>query len=135
MGIEYGREIEGALRIRNTPDYDDLIRQKLSAHGWLPVLYDDDPAYNPDTHYVQLSGTYTVTQSDITLHKEIIERTEEDKTVIADAKQRVQDIKNYLPSWAQVENAVDNISNLAEAKTFIKKMARVVYWCAKNTSV
>ena len=37
-----------------------------------------------------------------------------------------------LPSWAQVEAAVDNIGSLADAKAFIKKLARSVYWLAKD---
>ena len=44
-----------------------------------------------------------------------------------------QDIIDNLPSWAQVETAVDNIANLEEAKSFLKKLSRVVYWVAKNS--
>jgi len=42
-------------------------------------------------------------------------------------------ILEALPSWAQVETACDNISTLAEAKAFLKKLSRVVYWLAKNS--
>ena len=49
-----------------------------------------------------------------------------------DQAQKEQDIINNLPSWAQVETAVDNIANLADAKVFIKKLSRIVYWLAKN---
>jgi penicillin V acylase-like amidase (Ntn superfamily) len=35
-------------------------------------------------------------------------------------------IEDNLPSWEQVETSLDNISNLAEAKTALKKIARVV---------
>ena len=48
--------------------------------------------------------------------------------------QRIQEIIDNLPPWLQVSNAVDNISNLAGAKVFLKKLARVVYWLAKNTA-
>lgn len=41
-------------------------------------------------------------------------------------------IETNLPSWTQVETALDGISNLAEAKTALKKIARVVYWLAKG---
>lgn len=41
-------------------------------------------------------------------------------------------IVDNLPSWAQVSTAVDNIANLADAKAFIKKLARVVYWIARD---
>lgn len=40
--------------------------------------------------------------------------------------------ESNLPSWAQVATAVDDISSLAEAKAFLKKLARVVYWLAKD---
>ena len=45
---------------------------------------------------------------------------------------KAQALIDNLPSWAQVSTAVDNISNLADAKIFIKKLARVVYWIAKD---
>ena len=53
------------------------------------------------------------------------------KAVQAAKKQAIID---NLPSWAQVETAVDNIANLADAKAFIKKLSRVVYWLAKDTA-
>ena len=43
-----------------------------------------------------------------------------------------QAIIDNLPSWAQVDQAVTNISNLADAKAFIRKLARMVYWLAKE---
>ena len=46
--------------------------------------------------------------------------------------QRTQDIIDNLPSWAQVETVVDNIANLADAKAFIKKLSRIVYWLTRN---
>jgi penicillin V acylase-like amidase (Ntn superfamily) len=45
---------------------------------------------------------------------------------------RYQEIEDNLPSWSQVETALDNISNLTEAKAALKKIARVVYYLAKN---
>lgn len=41
-------------------------------------------------------------------------------------------IADNLPSWTQVSTAVANIANLADAKVFLKKLARVVYWLAKD---
>jgi hypothetical protein len=49
-----------------------------------------------------------------------------------EAKDRQKAIDDNLPSWSQVETALDNISNLAEAKAALKKIAKVVYWMAKN---
>jgi len=45
---------------------------------------------------------------------------------------KIQAFIDNLPSWDQVETAVDNIANLADAKAFIKKLARVVYWLTKD---
>jgi len=47
--------------------------------------------------------------------------------------QRVLDLTDNLPSWSAVSTAVDNIANLADAKAFLKKLSRVVYWLAKET--
>ena len=46
---------------------------------------------------------------------------------------KAQALIDNLPSWAQVDNEIDNISSLAEAKAFIRKLTRVVYWIAKGT--
>ena len=45
---------------------------------------------------------------------------------------KAQDFLDNIPSWAGVSTAVDNIANLADAKVFIKKLARIVYWLAKD---
>lgn len=47
---------------------------------------------------------------------------------------RTKELVENLPNWLRVSNAVDNISSLAGAKAFLKKLARVVYWLAKNTA-
>jgi len=49
-----------------------------------------------------------------------------------DAQQKAQEIADRLPNWAAVENAVNNISNLAEAKAYLLKLSRIVYWLAKG---
>jgi hypothetical protein len=51
----------------------------------------------------------------------------------ADQVARQNDIQTILPSWAQVEVYLDGLANLADAKAALKKIARVVYWLAKNT--
>ena len=51
---------------------------------------------------------------------------------VLDKAQKEADMAANLPSWPQVNNAINNISNLAEAKAFLKKLARVVYWDVKN---
>ena len=68
---------------------------------------------------------------------EIMEMTQEQKGAVdvaeaARAAAKARAILDNLPSWAAVSTAVDNITNLADAKAFIKKLARVVYWDVKN---
>ncbi len=38
-----------------------------------------------------------------------------------------------MPDWSQVAAAVDNIASLGDAKAFLLKLARVVYWNVKGT--
>ena len=45
-----------------------------------------------------------------------------------------QCVGENLPSWAAVEGAIDNIASLSDAKAFLKRLARVVYWDVKNQS-
>ncbi len=45
---------------------------------------------------------------------------------------KAQAFLDNLPSWAQVDQAVTNISNLADAKAFIRKLARITYWLARD---
>jgi hypothetical protein len=52
--------------------------------------------------------------------------------VYPDAVARKDAIENNLPSWAQVDQAIVNITDLAGAKAFLRKLSRVVYWLARN---
>jgi len=45
---------------------------------------------------------------------------------------KAQAFLDNLPSWPLISDAVDKIASLADAKIFIKKLARVVYWIAKD---
>lgn len=48
-------------------------------------------------------------------------------------KALIKQEKSDFPSRAQVRTAVDNISSLADAKIFIKKLAMVVYTLRQNS--
>lgn len=50
----------------------------------------------------------------------------------ADVLQKGKDINDNLPTWSGVSMAIDNATTITELKIIIKKMARVVYWLAKN---
>lgn len=49
-----------------------------------------------------------------------------------EAQQKAQEIADRLPDWSTVENAVNNISSLAEAKAYLLRLSRVVYWDVKG---
>ena len=81
--------------------------------------------------------TASIKQSGMT---EQIDETDQEYLDFKDAlfvveRQKQAELAANLPDWATVEAAVDNISNIASTKTFIKKLARVVYWLAKNSAV
>jgi hypothetical protein len=46
---------------------------------------------------------------------------------------RASSISTNFPSWTVVSNAINNISNIADAKAILLGLARVVYWLAKNS--
>jgi len=45
---------------------------------------------------------------------------------------KAQAFFDNLPSWAIVDQAVTDISDLPSAKAFIRKLARIVYWLARD---
>ena len=51
---------------------------------------------------------------------------------ILDKAQREQDLINNMPSWSQVQTTINNISSMADAKAYLLKLSRIVYWGAKN---
>ncbi len=51
---------------------------------------------------------------------------------VLDAAQKEADISANLPSWSQVETVINNISSMADAKAFLLKLSRAVYWNTKN---
>lgn len=48
-------------------------------------------------------------------------------------EQKARAMIDNLPSWVKVSTAVDNIANLADAKIYLKKLSRVVYWLARDS--
>lgn len=48
--------------------------------------------------------------------------------------QKLNDIVTNLPSWSQTDTAITAIGSLADAKVILKKLARVIYWLAKNSA-
>lgn len=135
--VENNAVVEGPRNIPiswdNISGFHLLSNIRLKSYNWYPVVYGVKPVFDPDTERIIING-YTINPDDITVDYDKEGLSAEEITEIADRALRAQDIIDNLSSWSQVETAVDNISNIDEAKAFIKKMARVVYWLAKNTS-
>ena len=47
---------------------------------------------------------------------------------------KAQALIDNLPSWQQVSDAIDAATTVAALKVIVKKVARVVYWLAKNSA-
>ena len=48
---------------------------------------------------------------------------------------KAQAYLDNLPSWSQIKTNINNITDLAGAKAFLLKLARVGYWDIKNTEL
>jgi len=63
--------------------------------------------------------------------EEIAERTARE----AKEAQMAQALRDNLPTYAQVQTAIDNIRNLNDAKAFLRKLVDVVYVHVKGDNV
>jgi hypothetical protein len=48
--------------------------------------------------------------------------------------QKNADISANLPSWAAVQTAINNANSLADLKAILIKLARIIYWQAKDSA-
>lgn len=91
---------------------------------------------------IENGEVYTITTDD---HGHVIKElklTDEQKAILDAITLAAQELANAkkqafidnLPSWNAVDTAVTNIANLTDAKAFIRKLARVVYWLARNSA-
>ena len=94
--------------------------EKISSIGPIPSGWTDQA---PPDNESKWDGSAWIPDMDT-----INARTAEEARQAAKA----QAIIDNLPTWAEVDQAVTNISNLADAKAFIRKLARIVYWLAKD---
>lgn len=94
----------------------------LHRMGALSVRIDhqnNETAVEPD---INISG-YEAVKRQIDLERDAKE---------AEILQKQTDINNNLPTWQQISDEIDGISSLTGMKIALKKIARVVYWLAKN---
>jgi hypothetical protein len=123
----------GRVKWTQPPDGSTIkerVQAYLSTHPTVAIArYDRSDTY-PDPEMVKyINGEFVpLEEGDIT------PKAAAEAAAAALEAAKAQAIVDNLPSWAQVETAVDNIDNLADAKAFLKKLARVVYWLAKNSA-
>jgi hypothetical protein len=46
--------------------------------------------------------------------------------------QKEQAISDNLPAWVEVEKEISNATTIVALRAIILKLARVIYWLAKN---
>lgn len=71
--------------------------------------------------YLENDPVYIATQAELARQAE-------------EAAQKETDVATNLPSWTSVSTAIGNIANLTDAKAILLKLARVVYWLAKDSA-
>lgn len=79
--------------------------------------------YDPGLMHKKWDGTIFAT--DPAWEAEIAEQA-------AAAQAKEQAFVNNLPSWQAVSDAIDAADTLAKLRAIVKKMARVLYWLARN---
>ncbi|MCK5610307.1 hypothetical protein KAR91_51015 [Candidatus Pacearchaeota archaeon] len=92
-------------------------------------IYKDD--YEIDPEYTEVENVFEIPDP-ITLHQQTYLDILNKRT--ADKLQKQQDIIDNLPSWQTVSDSIDNAMTIAAMKIIVKKLARIVYWLAKNSS-
>jgi len=75
-----------------------------------------------------------VTPLDLNSVNQAIKDAYEAEKIAREAAQaaKIQAMVDNLPSWAIVDQAVTDIFDLPSAKAFIRKLARIVYWLARD---
>jgi hypothetical protein len=85
------------------------------------ILLEDAP--DDESKRDGVPGTVWIPDTDI-----IDARLAEEAAIAA----KHQALIDNLPSWQQVSDAIDSATTIAALKVIVKKIARVVYWIAKN---
>jgi hypothetical protein len=99
------------------------------------ILIEKVEKYRPQYDEAIASGTYKSKEQTEKEYKNspkyLAQQEARAETVKLNAL-KSQAITENLPSWTNVEKEVDNIGSLDDAKAFLKKLARIVYWDVKG---
>lgn len=112
------------MRICIVKSTGELIEAQSLAKAGTLLLNATRSGYNPNDIEERL-----ITDAEF---KQIMDNLPERAVIIAFNAQREQAIVDNLPSWQQVSDAIDAATTIAACKVILKKLARVVYWLAKN---
>jgi hypothetical protein len=107
--------------------YDLGINGKVKGSYAVPqpnmVLHLLEDAPDNESKRDGVPGTAWIPDQDV-----IDARLAEEARIVA----KQQALIDNLPSWQQVSDAIDSATTIAALKVIVKKIARVVYWLAKN---
>ena len=111
------------------PEADKNKRRTVESKGYLPEE-DIPPAI---TEYQNLRATGHLIRPD-KLEKtyEIVSKDQDSIDIIDSGKQRISDMEDSLPSWAEVEANVSGAFNVGPQRDEVTKLARALYWVVKN---
>lgn len=100
------------------------------------LLSDDDLALHTSEDARYLPGDTKETKKIDLVSETLIDQNAEDitpaKQAMINEELKKQAIESNLPTWDQVQAAVESIASLADAKAFLSKLSRVVYWLARG---
>lgn len=98
------------------------------------IVYRSGPDFNPGFGILNASRMYNL---DPAILQEVVVTDSEWNDYVQSIPQRrmSSDINANLPSWDQVQTAIQNANTLADLRAILLKMARVLYWLAKNTEI
>jgi len=113
-----GRLIEAQSGGETQEHLDTLLQNAINAG------YNED---NIEAKFIPDKDLHALIESSKTPEQLAAERAEADRL-----EAKAQAFIDNLPSWDIVSTAVDNIGSLADAKAFLMKLARIVYWLAKD---
>lgn len=109
--------------------YDFVVPTPMPSHTRLQKAVELHPVQN-DGVWIQTWEIFDLTGSELLEAQALMA---EEAEAAAYKQTKLDTIAANLPSWATVEAAIDNISDLASAKAFIKKLSRVVYLVVKHS--
>ncbi|MFA5037878.1 MAG: hypothetical protein WC479_11975 [Candidatus Izemoplasmatales bacterium] len=123
-------KIYSARIIKTTdPDNGELLNRSIILDVELDGIRTSVGNIDPSWSLEQVQQYLTANRDEIIRNAS---KAEEFSLLETEQTKKESAIASNLPSWSQVSTVVHSISSLAGAKAFLMKLARVVYWIAKD---